>query len=82
MTRTSIGWVHMHPRHGGRVMACLLGTSARGSRGRFGLNRADRGATSVEYALMASLIAVVIIASVTLFGQNVVQLFQVPASAL
>jgi Flp pilus assembly pilin Flp len=57
-------------------------TSARGSRGRFGKNRAARGATSVEYALMVSLIAVVIIASVTLFGQNVVQLFQVPASAL
>jgi len=74
--------VHMHPRQGGRVRACLLGTSARGSRGRFGPTRTDRGATSVEYALMVSLIAVVIIASVTLFGQNVIQLFQVPASAL
>jgi Flp pilus assembly pilin Flp len=36
----------------------------------------------VEYALMVSLIAVVIIAAVTLFGQNMIQLFQVPASAL
>ena len=82
MARTSIGWAHTYPRHGGRVVARLLGTSARGSRGRLGLNRADRGATSVEYALMVSLIAVVIIASVTLFGQNMIQLFQVPASAL
>ena len=31
---------------------------------------------------MVSLIATVIIGSVALFGQNVIQLFQVPASAL
>ncbi len=31
---------------------------------------------------MVSLIAVVIVGAVTLFGQNVIQLFQVPASAL
>jgi Flp pilus assembly pilin Flp len=31
---------------------------------------------------MAGLIAVVIVASVTLFGQNMIQLFQVPSSAL
>jgi pilus assembly protein Flp/PilA len=42
----------------------------------------DRGATAVEYAIMVSLIAVVIIAAVTLFGQNMIQLFQVPSSAL
>lgn len=41
-----------------------------------------RGATSVEYALMVSLIAVVIIGAVTLFGQNIIPLFDVPASAL
>ena len=82
MTRTGNGWAHTQLRHGGRVGSRILGTSARGSRGRLGLNRVDRGATSVEYALMVSLITVVIIASVTLFGQNVVQLFQVPASAL
>ncbi|MEO7473347.1 MAG: Flp family type IVb pilin, partial [Pedococcus sp.] len=44
--------------------------------------RDDHGATSVEYALMVALIAVVIIAAVTLFGQNMVGLFNVPASAL
>jgi Flp pilus assembly pilin Flp len=31
---------------------------------------------------MVSLIAVVIIAAVTLFGQNIIHLFNVPASAL
>ncbi|SES43749.1 Flp/Fap pilin component [Pedococcus cremeus] len=49
-------------------------------RGRLGESRGDHGATAVEYALMASLIAVVIVASVTLFGQNVVTLFAVPTS--
>jgi pilus assembly protein Flp/PilA len=34
------------------------------------LNRDDRGATAVEYGLMVSLIAVVIIAAVTLIGTN------------
>lgn len=45
-------------------------------------SRGGRGATSVEYALMVSLIAVVIIGAVTLFGQNIIPLFDVPASAL
>ena len=31
---------------------------------------------------MVSLIAVVIVSAVTLFGQNMIQLFQVPSSAL
>jgi Flp pilus assembly pilin Flp len=43
--------------------------------------RPDRGATSVEYALMAGLIAVVIVVSVALFGQNTIGLFNVPTSA-
>ena len=34
---------------------------------------AERGATSVEYALMASLIAVVIIAALVLLGTNVLR---------
>lgn len=51
-------------------------------RGRPGCSRGDRGATSVEYALMVSLIAVVIIGSVTAFGVNVIELFHVPSSAL
>ena len=41
----------------------------------------DRGATSVEYALMVGLIAVVIVVSVALFGQNTIGLFNVPTSA-
>jgi len=51
-------------------------------RGRLDFTRGGRGATSVEYALMVSLIAVVIIGAVTLFGQNLIALFDVPASAL
>jgi Flp pilus assembly pilin Flp len=50
--------------------------------GRRGLVLGDRGATAAEYALMASLIAVAIIGAVSLFGQNVIPLFSVPASAL
>ncbi|NNM46337.1 Flp family type IVb pilin [Knoellia sp. DB2414S] len=55
---------------------------AGGSRGRLGTNRADHGATAVEYALMVSLIAVVIVGAVALFGQNMIELFNVPSSAL
>jgi pilus assembly protein Flp/PilA len=35
----------------------------------------DEGATAVEYGLMVALIAVVIIAAVTLLGQNLSTLF-------
>jgi Flp pilus assembly pilin Flp len=57
-------------------------THDRGVRGRAGYGWRDRGATATEYAIMVSLIAVVIIGAVSLFGQNLIQLFQVPASAL
>ena len=49
-------------------------------RGRPGKRRGDRGATAVEYALMVGLIALVIVVSVTLFGTNVITLFNVPSS--
>jgi pilus assembly protein Flp/PilA len=45
------------------------------------LNR-DRGATAVEYGLMVSLIAVVIIAAVTLIGTKLNTLFGTVAAAL
>ena len=38
-------------------------------------NRKDRGATAVEYGLMVGLIAVVIIAAVTLLGQGLDGMF-------
>ncbi|MGX1770386.1 Flp family type IVb pilin [Dietzia sp. NPDC055343] len=38
-------------------------------------NRKDRGATAVEYGLMVGLIAVVIIAGVTLLGDNLQTMF-------
>lgn len=44
--------------------------------------RDDRGATAVEYGLMVALIAVVIIAAVTLLGQNLSTLFQNVAGAI
>ncbi|MEU0882981.1 Flp family type IVb pilin [Lentzea sp. NPDC005914] len=37
--------------------------------------RSDRGATAVEYGLMVALIAIVIIAGVTLLGTNLLALF-------
>jgi Flp pilus assembly pilin Flp len=70
-----------------RLTAALHILSARSAstiseldRGRPGNRRGDHGATSVEYALMAGLIAVVIVAAVTLFGRNVSSLFNVPSS--
>jgi pilus assembly protein Flp/PilA len=42
----------------------------------------EGGATAVEYALMVSLVALVIIGAVTLLGQNVGSLFDSAASAI
>jgi Flp pilus assembly pilin Flp len=53
-----------------------------GSRGRHELDaRGDRGATAVEYAIMVSFIAVVIVVAVTLFGTSVRGLFELIVSA-
>ena len=41
--------------------------------------RGEQGATAVEYALMVSGIAIVIIAGVALFGSNASELFRIPA---
>jgi pilus assembly protein Flp/PilA len=42
----------------------------------------ERGATAVEYGLMVALIAVVIIAAVTLLGGNLNSIFNSVASAI
>jgi pilus assembly protein Flp/PilA len=42
----------------------------------------DRGATAVEYGLMVALIAIVIIAGVTLLGNNLLALFNEIAAQL
>ena len=42
----------------------------------------DVGGTAVEYALMASLIAVVIAGAVTFFGEQVSALLVIPAGVL
>jgi pilus assembly protein Flp/PilA len=44
--------------------------------------RDDRGATAVEYGLMVALIAVVIIAAVTLLGSNLSSIFNNVAHAI
>lgn len=44
--------------------------------------RGERGATAVEYGLMVTLIAVVIIAGVTAFGVEVSKLFLIPADKI
>jgi pilus assembly protein Flp/PilA len=42
----------------------------------------DRGATAVEYGLMVALIAIVIIAAVTLLGTNLSDLFNTVATSV
>jgi len=42
----------------------------------------DRGATAVEYGLMVALIAIVIIAAVTLLGNNLKTLFNTVATSV
>ena len=44
--------------------------------------RDERGATAVEYGLMVALIAIVIIAAVTLLGGNLNSLFNQVASSV
>lgn len=46
------------------------------------LGRSDDGVTSIEYALLGSLIAVVIAASVALIGVNLQPAFKTIADAL
>ena len=48
----------------------------------FRLMRDDRGATAIEYGLIAALISVVIIAAVTLVGTNLTATFNKVAGAL
>jgi pilus assembly protein Flp/PilA len=49
---------------------------------KFQTRRDERGATAVEYGLMVALIAVVIIAAVTLLGQNLSDIFDEVANAV
>ena len=44
--------------------------------------RGERGATAVEYGLMVALIAIVIIAAVTLLGKNLSTLFNSVATSV
>jgi len=44
--------------------------------------REEDGVTAIEYGLIAALIAVVIIAAVTLVGENLVLTFEAVAAAL
>jgi pilus assembly protein Flp/PilA len=46
------------------------------------ISRNERGATAVEYGLMVALIAIVIIAAVTLLGGNLNALFNTVASSV
>ncbi|MDI6689324.1 MAG: Flp family type IVb pilin [Actinomycetota bacterium] len=48
----------------------------------FTLLRKDRGATAVEYGIMVALIAVVIIATVALLGNQLVAVFDRVVAAL
>lgn len=56
-----------------RVRTCQRGA------GRFG--RADAGATSIEYSLIASLIAVVLVVAFGVLGGNLSALYQTVANS-
>jgi pilus assembly protein Flp/PilA len=61
-----------------RMLKYLIALSSRLAQ----LRGEDRGVTSVEYGLMVALIAIVIIAAVTLLGNNLSTLFQNVAGAI
>ena len=44
--------------------------------------RSDRGATAVEYAIMVSLIALVVVLAVTALGSNVKNIFNKAATSV
>jgi len=46
------------------------------------IRRTDEGATAVEYGLLVALIAIVIIAGVTLLGTRLLALFNAAAAAI
>jgi pilus assembly protein Flp/PilA len=46
------------------------------------LQNSERGATAVEYGLMVALIAIVIIAAVSLLGSNLSSLFNTVATSV
>jgi pilus assembly protein Flp/PilA len=45
-------------------------------------DRADRGATAVEYGLLVALVAAVIVAAVVLFGNKIVDIFNGTTNAI
>ncbi len=47
-----------------------------------GFAKNERGATAIEYSLIAAGIALAIVAAVTLLGESVVSLFNIPVEAL
>ena len=49
---------------------------------KFQTRQTERGATAVEYGLMVALIAVVIVAAVTLLGNNMATIFNQIAGAI
>jgi pilus assembly protein Flp/PilA len=60
------------------VIAVQLGVSRLGDKA----TERERGATAVEYGLMVALIAIVIIAAVTLLGGNLSGLFNKVATSV
>jgi Flp pilus assembly pilin Flp len=74
----TVSWIMAIPQHVARVRTVPF--ICERDRGRPGTSRGDRGASAVEYAILAGMIACVIVAAVTLFGVNVSRLFDVPTS--
>jgi Flp pilus assembly pilin Flp len=64
------------------VSECMSSTTEYDARCVSSPSDPDAGATSVEYAIMVSLVAAVVVGSVTTFGLAVSDLFLVPCEAL
>lgn len=68
--------------HSRRDAFCARDIAARPAAAAAAFARDERGATAIEYALIASLIAVVIISAVTSLGTSVRNLFTTTTNAV
>ena len=75
--KESLSWTSSSSKKGTEMLSRLVKLQTK-----LAAMRDDRGATAVEYGLMVALIAIVIIAAVTLLGGNLSKLFSSVATSV